>query len=72
MKAVEIKRMPRRGAMADQRLFECEPGGLFPRFVIVSAVVAMFTGPETYVFASDESGEVKKLDRTGRVIPRGT
>lgn len=28
-------------------------------FVIVSAVVAMFSGPETYIFAATEDGEAK-------------
>ena len=27
-------------------------------YVIVSAVVAMFSGPETYIFPADESGKV--------------
>ena len=27
-------------------------------FVIVSAVVAMFSGPETYIFPADVSGEI--------------
>ena len=27
-------------------------------FVVVSATVAMFSGPETYIFAADESGKI--------------
>jgi len=28
-------------------------------YVVVSAVVAMFSGPETYIFGSDKEGEVE-------------
>ena len=28
------------------------------KYVVVSATVAMFTGPETYIFPSDENGNV--------------
>ena len=33
-----------------------EEGANETRFVVVSATVAMFSGPETYIFPSDENG----------------
>lgn len=42
----------------DAVLVECEEGGPLPRFVVVSATVAPFSGAETYIFAANEEGEV--------------
>lgn len=39
---------------ADQRHYQIEDG----RFVVVSAVCAMFTGPETYIFEADAGGGI--------------
>lgn len=39
---------------ADQRHYQLEDG----RFVVVSAVCAMFTGPETYIFEADAGGGI--------------
>lgn len=39
---------------ADQRHYQLEDG----RFVVVSAVCAMFTGPETYIFEADAGGDI--------------
>ena len=41
----------------DWKLYECEPGGPLPRFVIVSAA-SVFGAYETYIFEADEAGEV--------------
>ncbi len=43
----------------DAALYELDPPFKQQRFVVVSAIDAMFTGPETYVFASDAAGEPK-------------
>lgn len=52
-------------ARGDQRLYLLdppmpraydEPGGT--EYVVVSAVDAMFSGPETYIFASDPDGRI--------------
>lgn len=40
------------------RHYELQPGGPLPRYVIVSAVYAMFTGDETYIFAANDAGQV--------------
>ena len=39
---------------AIQRHYQLEEG----RFIIVSAVVATYSVPETYIFEADESGEI--------------
>ena len=39
--------------------------------VVVSAVVAMFSGPETYIFPADEDGEVASWGEIG-ASQRGT
>lgn len=66
--ATEIKRLE--GFEGDARLFQLsEPvtydydydtkqNSKSTEFVVVSAVVAMFSGPETYIFPADETGEV--------------
>jgi hypothetical protein len=58
-------------ATGDQRLYELSPPLLeepwfddddqpvkHHRFVVVSAVVALYSGPETYIFPSDEKGNI--------------
>lgn len=40
------------------RLYRCDPGGPLPQYVVASATVVPYTGPETYVFASDENGVI--------------
>ena len=50
----------------DARLYRLEPPITYPEwgeretaeYVIVSAVNAFYTGPETYIFAADENGNV--------------
>ena len=61
--AREIKKLT--GWTGDARVFELsEPmqyeGGK-TKYVVVSATVAPFTGAETYIFPSDEKGDVKKF-----------
>lgn len=57
LKATFLKeQISHRGAV--QRVYRLEPGGPLPEFVCVSAIVAMFSGPETYVFACDAEGEI--------------
>lgn len=59
--AVKIKDM--KGWNGRASLYELKPPYLFEgdkepsRFVVVSAASVMFSGPETYIFVSDESGE---------------
>jgi hypothetical protein len=43
----------------DARLYKCEPPLDGHDHVIVSAVVALFSGPETYIFPSNAQGEPK-------------
>ena len=44
---------------AIQRLYRLSEPLEGNRYVLVSAVVAMFSGPETFIFGSDRRGEVK-------------
>lgn len=57
------------GFTGDARLYRCEPPMAYranwddetdshAEFVIVSGTVAMFSGPETYIFPANEKGEV--------------
>lgn len=55
MKAQLVKRLDGAGEKA---LYLCEPGGPLPQYVVVSAVVATFSGPETYIFEANEAGSV--------------
>jgi len=72
MKATFIKKMGRE-FNGDARLYRVEPpieyekydsdNGEYKKYqtdyVVVSAADVMFSGPETYIFASDEKGEIK-------------
>lgn len=66
-KAAFIKELPINNAGAIQRLYRLNPPMPAPdwdedanpaEYVIVSAVIAMFSGPETYIFPSDENGNI--------------
>lgn len=47
------------GWIGDARVYELDPPMLEEtRYVIVSAVDAMFTGPETYIFPAEKTGDV--------------
>lgn len=41
-----------------QHLYEVEPGGSLPQFVVVSAVVVSCSGAETFIFAANEHGDI--------------
>lgn len=67
-KATLVKRMS--GFAGDARLFRLDPPMQYKHWddddetrtaehVIVSAVVAPFTGPETYIFESDDEGRIE-------------
>lgn len=43
---------------ADQALYRLSPPFGGKEYVVVSAIYAPFTGPETYIFESDDSGEI--------------
>lgn len=48
------------GWSGDARLYKLDPPLANNEYVVVSAVVVPFdSGPETYIFASDDSGNVK-------------
>lgn len=60
MNAKKIKQL--QGWRGDAALYELDPpleidGGFFPH-VVVSAVNAPFSGPETYIFKADKDGNV--------------
>jgi len=57
------------GWQGDARLYRCEPPLKGNAYVVVSAVDATFSGPETYVFAADVDGNVndyRELDGSFR------
>lgn len=56
MKAQLVRTLDGPGSKA---LYMCEPGGPLPQYVVVSAVVAMLSGPETYIFEANEAGIVQ-------------
>ena len=56
MKATFIKKLE--GFTGDARLFRCDPPLAASKFVIVSAVMAMFSGPETYIFPATKDGKI--------------
>lgn len=43
----------------EARLFKMEPPLEKHKYVVVSAVVAEFSGPETYIFPANKKGEIK-------------
>lgn len=47
-----------KGFNGDARLYRMEPPHEGAEYVVVSAVIAPFSGPETYIFAADADGEV--------------
>ncbi len=60
--ATLIKKLESRGT-GDMRLFLVTPpmsdyDGNTYRYVVVSATVVPFSGPETYIFGSDAEGEI--------------
>ena len=54
--ATFVKQIPK--GKGDMRLYHCDTGGCLPEYVIVSAVNAVFSGPETYIFEANDKGEV--------------
>ena len=56
MKATFIKNVET--AAGIKKLYELDPPLEGNRFVTVSAVNAMFSGPETYIFPADEKGKI--------------
>ncbi len=66
--ATEVKKL--KDFTGDARLFKCEPPMEWKdgweddaktkksKYVVVSATVAMFSGPETYIFPANAKGEV--------------
>jgi hypothetical protein len=50
-----------RDARGEGRVYKVTPPLEGNKYVWVSAVVAMFTGPETYIFGCDKDGEVKNF-----------
>jgi hypothetical protein len=53
--ATFIKQLP--GWTGDARLYALSKPLAKHKYVVVSAVNAMFSGPETYIFGCDEDGE---------------
>ncbi len=45
------------GMKGEAKLYKTE-GGELPEYVVVSAVVAMFSGAETLIFEANEDGEI--------------
>lgn len=43
---------------AQQRTYRVNPPLEGNEYVVVSAVVAMFSGPETYIFPADKNGKI--------------
>jgi len=62
--ATFVRELPTSDTGAHQRLYRLsEPlhgygDDVADEFVVVSAIVAMFSGPETYIFPGNEAGEV--------------
>lgn len=46
------------GWRGDARLFKVDPPLGAAAYVVVSAVIVPFSGPETFIFAADAEGEV--------------
>lgn len=47
------------GFRGSASLYELDPPLEGSKYVVVSAVLVLFTGPETYIFKSDERGNVE-------------
>ena len=59
MKATFIKQL-KKGFKGDARLYKLDPPLLDIEYVVVSATIPVFGGgPETYIFKSSNTGEVK-------------
>lgn len=43
----------------EARLFKMDPPLEGHKYIVVSATVAMFSGPETYIFPADEKGAIE-------------
>jgi hypothetical protein len=43
---------------AQQQLYRCSPPLGGHEYIVVSAIVAMFSGPETYIFGANETGKI--------------
>lgn len=67
MTATFIKDLGSSAGGAHQKLYKLDPPLPIPAdeypensaaYIVVSAAYAMFSGPETYIFASDENGNI--------------
>ena len=67
MIASYVKALP--GFTGDARLYRCDPPLDGHGYVVVSAVNAMYTGPETYIFPSDPNGRVTDWGRVEWEFP---
>lgn len=56
--ATELALKKRERTRGDWRFFMLNPPLEGHRFVIVSASVVPYSGPETYIFAADEEGQI--------------
>lgn len=63
MKAKLIKNI--QGWAGDARVYQLTPEHEGYEYVVVSAVNAPFSGPETYIFPSNEIGEVSDWGELG-------
>ena len=62
-KAIFIKSLASGNSHVSQSLYACFPpmteyNGKSYRYVVVSASSVMFSGPETYIFPADKTGEI--------------
>lgn len=61
--ATFVRKLPR--GTGEMRLYKLAPplsgySGQTFEFVVVSATVVPYSGPETYIFGADEAGEIKE------------
>ena len=62
-KAIFIKNLEGKNESVMQSLYACFPPmedyeGVSFRYVVISASTVMFSGPETYIFPSDKTGDI--------------
>lgn len=64
--------MPKKlnGFRGDARVYHLSEPLDGAEYVVVSAVVVPYSGPETYIFPADENGEIVDYGRAGRLLPR--
>ncbi len=62
-RATFIKQIPE--GKGDMRLYRCDVGGILPEYVVVSSVIAKFSGPETYIFPGNDKGEIVDYGELG-------